>query len=363
MVTLVNGRVVKNVELNRTINDGYHSYKPDNRYPIVVLLISVDPSLIDVNIHPTKMDIKFSKLEELLALVLKMIKDKLKNQSLIRDAYIEEFDNEKLVLNDTFTVADTKEEYNVDYDKFESDKTLENNEISNEEVLKTQKKYEEITLNLERNEAKEEIYKEDSTKRLPEMYPVGLVHGTYIICQNELGMYMIDEHAAKERVNYELFKEKLTNPSNKSIPLLIPITMEYSNDEYIILKENFDYLRSLGFEIEEFGINSVIIKSHPVWLTKDFIDLQIKKILELVISKEKDFTLDKFNDHLAATLACKASIKANTNISISEMENLINDLRKCKNPFNCPHGRPTIIYYSKYDLEKLFKRSGFESLK
>lgn len=363
MVTLVNGRVVKNVELNRTINDGYHSYKPDNRYPIVVLLISVDPSLIDVNIHPTKMDIKFSKLEELLALVLKMIKDKLKNQSLIRDAYIEEFDNEKLVLNDTFTVADTKEEYNVDYDKFESDKTLENNEISNEEVLETQKKYEEITLNLERNEAKEEIYKEDGTKRLPEMYPVGLVHGTYIICQNELGMYMIDEHAAKERVNYELFKEKLTNPSNKSIPLLIPITMEYSNDEYIILKENFDYLRSLGFEIEEFGINSVIIKSHPVWLTKDFIDLQIKKILELVISKEKDFTLDKFNDHLAATLACKASIKANTNISISEMENLINDLRKCKNPFNCPHGRPTIIYYSKYDLEKLFKRSGFESLK
>lgn len=363
MVTLVNGRVVKNVELNRTINDGYHSYKPDNRYPIVVLLISVDPSLIDVNIHPTKMDIKFSKLEELLALVLKMIKDKLKNQSLIRDAYIEEFDNEKLVLNDTFTVADTKEEYNVDYDKFESDKILENNEISNEEVLETQKKYEEITLNLERNEAKEEIYKEDSTKRLPEMYPVGLVHGTYIICQNELGMYMIDEHAAKERVNYELFKEKLTNPSNKSIPLLIPITMEYSNDEYIVLKENFDYLRNLGFEIEEFGINSVIIKSHPVWLTKDFIDLQIKKILELVISKEKDFTLDKFNDHLAATLACKASIKANTNISISEMENLINDLRKCKNPFNCPHGRPTIIYYSKYDLEKLFKRSGFESLK
>ena len=345
MVTLVNGRVVRNQELNRVINDGYHSYKPDNRYPIVVLNIDVDSSLIDVNIHPTKMDIKFSKLEELLDLVLNMIKDKLKKQTLIKDAYIEELDNEKIVLNDFETKEEIKE---INYDKFEE----------KEEV-----KYEELTLDLERVKEEETIYESVPEKRLPEIYPIGLVHGTYIICQNEIGMYMIDQHAAKERVNYELFKEKLNNPTRENIPMLLPLTLELSNNEYIILKENFEFLNSIGFEIEEFGINSIVVKAHPTWLTKDFEDLQIRKIIELVINKEKDFTLDKFNDHLSATLACKASIKANTDLSINEMESLINDLRKCKNPFNCPHGRPTIIYYSKYDLEKLFKRSGFESLK
>ena len=134
-------------------------------------------------------------------------------------------------------------------------------------------------------------------------------------------------------------------------------------DKYIVLKENFGFLSDMGFVIEEFGINSIVIKAHPLWLTKGFEDEQIKRIIELVINKEKNFDLEKFNDNLAATLACKASIKANTNISLNEMEELINDLRKCQNPFNCPHGRPTIIYYSKYDLEKLFKRSGFDNLK
>ena len=129
--------------------------------------------------------------------------------------------------------------------------------------------------------------------------------------------------------------------------------------EFIVLKENFEFLKELNFEIEEFGINSVIVKSHPVWLPVGNEDNSIKKVLELVIAKEKNFNLDKFNDNVAATMACKMSIKANTAITIDEMENLINDLRKCKNPFNCPHGRPTVICYSKIDLEKLFKRSGF----
>ena len=141
--------------------------------------------------------------------------------------------------------------------------------------------------------------------------------------------------------------------------MMFPLTIEYTSSEYIILKENFEFLKSLNFDIEEFGINSVIVKAHPVWLPVGNEDNSIKKVLELVIAKEKNFNLDKFNDNVAATMACKMSIKANTAITMEEMENLINDLRKCKNPFNCPHGRPTVIYYSKSDLEKMFKRSGF----
>lgn len=347
IITLVNGRVVRNQELNKIINDSYHSYKPDNRYPIVVINIELDPSLVDVNIHPTKMDIKFSKLEELLNLVKKTIINKLNKQTLIPviEQPINDF-NESIIEEKGIEIKEEKEAL-----------------ILTKEVLpKIEKtKYEEITLNFDNEVIKEEESKYE--ERLPLLYPVGLVHGTYIVCQNEIGMYLIDQHAAKERVNYELFLDKLSNPIKDKIPLLLPMTIELSNNEYIILKENFEFLNNMGFDIEEFGINSVIIKSHPIWLTKGFEDLQIRKIIEAVIHKEKDFDLSKFNDHLSATLACKASIKANTNLSINEMEELINDLRKCHNPFNCPHGRPTIITFTKYELEKMFKRSGFESLK
>lgn len=347
MVTLVNGRVVRNQELNKTINDAYHSYKPDNRYPIVVINIELDPSLVDVNIHPTKMDIKFSKLEELLELVKRIIVNKLNRQVLIP----------------TSGIVSGEELYRIEEEKaiYEPVHFEKKSEIKNDvkkEIVKEEKepKYEEIKLDLD-----EKI--EQSPERLPLLYPIGLIHGTYIVCQNDDGMYLIDQHAAKERINYEIFKDRLAHPTKENIVMLLPMTIEFSNDEYIILKENFDLLKNMGFEIDEFGINSIIIKSHPTWLTSGFEELQIKKILEAVTVREKNFDLARFNDHLAATLACKASIKANTETSLDEMETLIDDLRKCFNPFNCPHGRPTVVTFTNYDLEKLFKRSGFESLK
>lgn len=356
IITLVNGRVVRNVDLSRVINDSYHSYKPDNRYPIVVFNILVDPVLIDVNIHPTKMDIKFSKFEELLELIKKIIKEKLKMQTLIPEVEIDSENSNECEENQNIyqenIVGSNEIIKNVNT---YTENLFENLNIVNNKINEEKKVYQQ-SLDLERS-------KEEISEKMPELYPVGLVHGTYIICQNELGMYLIDQHAAKERINYELFKDKLNNPSSEKISMLFPITKELSNAEFIILKENFDFLRNMGFDIDCFGINSIIIKAHPIWLTKGFEEEQINKIIELICIKEKNFTIDKFNDHLAATLACKASIKANTDLSINEMEYLVNDLRKCNNPFNCPHGRPTIIFYSNYDLEKLFKRSGFESLK
>ena len=334
IVTIVNGRIVRNTELNRTINDSYRSYKPDNYYPVVVLNIKVDTTLVDVNIHPTKMDIKFGNMEDLLELVSNTIKDKLKVKTLI--PHIEE---KPVELKQTKTY----EEIKLDFD------TPKVNETEEEYVLNKE---------LVNKEENIEIH-EDVKDIMPIMYPIGLVHGTYIICQNEIGMYIIDQHAAKERINYEIVKEKLNNKIKESIQMMFPLTIEYTNSEYIILKENFEFLKELNFDIEEFGIKSVIVKAHPVWLPKGNEDNSIKKIIELVIMKEKNFNLDKFNETIAATMACKMSIKANTAITMEEMENLINDLRKCKNPFNCPHGRPTTIYYSKNDLEKMFKRSGF----
>lgn len=346
MITLVNGRVVRNQDLNRVINDSYHSYKPDNRYPIVVLNIEVDPTLVDVNVHPTKMDIKFSKKEELLELVSKLIKERIENKILIPHIEVEE---KPIIYNNSF-IEEKKPVY-------------ETQKLSFDEISVDLKEDDEL---IEKDEnpilVKEEVdYTKSETSTLPDMSYVGVVHGTYIICQNDDGMFLIDQHAAKERVNYEFYKEKLGNPNVETESLLFPITLELSTNEYIILRENFNILENMGFEIEEFGINSIIIKSHPTWLPNEDKTDAIKRIIELIISLEDKFNIEKFNESIATMMSCKHAIKANQYVSEEEIKILLESLKKCKNPYNCPHGRPTIIYYTNYDLEKLFKRSGFEN--
>ena len=345
IITIVNGRIVKNSKLNSSINEAYHSYKPDNYYPIVVLNIEVDTSLVDVNIHPTKMDIKFSKLNELIELVTTMIKDKIKVKTLIPNAkedIKENYSINKIEYNyreNIDTVSEPVTKYNIEEQTLDFEEYVVNNDLTSD------------------NNNDLDLEDKEKSERLPILYPVGLVWGTYIICQNEIGMYLIDQHAAKERVNYEIFKEKLATSKTK-MTMFMPLTLEVPNNEYIILQKNMDILSDMGFTIEEFGLNTIIVKEHPTWI-KDNINDTIKRIIEAVINREKDFNLQRFNDHLAATLACKASIKANTSITMDEAKNLIEDLKNCDNPFNCPHGRPTVITYTKADLEKLFKRSGF----
>lgn len=345
MVILVNGRIVRNQELNRVINDAYHSYKPDNRYPVVVLNIEVDPSLVDVNIHPTKMDIKFSNMEDLSKLITTMIKDKITGRNLI--PIIKELPkkaNKDDIQENLNLVRETK----IQTDLFEE----------NEEA-KGLFEEQELIINTDLISEEETPYEEHKIEPLPELYPVGLVHGTYIVCQNELGMYLIDEHAAKERINYEEFLEKLGKPSKDRISLLFPITIELSTSDYVILKENMHILEENNIEAEEFGVNSIIIKAHPTWIPKGFEEKVLNNLVEQVVQKQKDFRIEKFNEESIKMLSCKMAIKANTNMSLEEMENIINDLRKCKNPYNCCHGRPSIIFYSRQELDKMFKRSGF----
>jgi len=331
MITLVNGRVVRNTDLNRVINDAYHKYKPDGRYPITVLEIDTDPSLIDVNIHPSKLDIKFSNFDDLKELVFNLIEKALDNNFLGVDISTKEVN----VIKYSEEHVETKEypsseELTLDLTSFE---------VSEPETI---------------YEKKEEI-KED-VKPFPELSVIGSVLGTYIVCHNEDGMYLIDQHAAAERYNYEKFKRLLKDPGKDRINLLIPINLEYTKDEFITLKNNIDIIKNLGIEIEEFGESSFIVRSHPTWFKEGFEEYFVKNILEKIINDAKNFDLEKFNDSLAASLACHSSIQANTQISIEEMNQVIKDLKTCKNPYNCAHGRPTIIHYPKYELEKLFKR-------
>ena len=193
-------------------------------------------------------------------------------------------------------------------------------------------------------------------RQFPQLEVVGQVCGTYIVCTSIEGMYLIDQHAAAERVNYEKYKREMGNPTHDTISMLFPINIEYPKDEFLIIKEKLDFIRSLGIEIEEFGNSSFIIRSHPTWFKQGLEELFIRNVLEKVITMNNDFDLERFNDSISAMMACKASIKANEPISIEEAKSLIEQLKKCENPFNCAHGRPSIIHYPKYELDKLFKR-------
>ena len=335
MITMVNGRVVRNTELNRVINDAYHKYKFDNRYPIVILQISVDPTLTDVNIHPSKMDIKFSNFDDLKELIFNNIKNTLNNHFLAPTV-----DNSMIKVESKSEKIDTSKEIKEYVLDFSDNENL---------VREDENKYE-----FQDTDVNDNIIKEK--RQFPQLEVVGQVCGTYIVCTSIEGMYLIDQHAAAERVNYEKYKREMGNPTHDTISMLFPINIEYPKDEFLIIKEKLDFIRSLGIEIEEFGNSSFIIRSHPTWFKQGLEELFIRNVLEKVITMNNDFDLERFNDSISAMMACKASIKANEPISIEEAKSLIEQLKKCENPFNCAHGRPSIIHYPKYELDKLFKR-------
>ena len=157
--------------------------------------------------------------------------------------------------------------------------------------------------------------------------------------------------------NYEKYKKAMANPTKDTISMLFPINLEYPKEEFLIIKEHMDFIKSLGIDIEEFGMNSFIVKAHPTWFKEGLEEVFIRNCLEKIITMNKNFDLERFNDSISAMMACKASIKAGDPISMEEMKTLIERLKKCENPFNCAHGRPTIIHYPKYELDKLFKRA------
>lgn len=346
MTTLVNGRVIKNTYLYRTINEAYSNYKEDSRYPLCVLKIECDPSLLDVNIHPSKLDIKFSNFDDLNSLIKEVIIKGLNDKLLIpniKPVTLEGPKYTEMTLN--IDRANIIQEDEGDYKRRLED--LVNYQDNNEEI---EELGEEGLTNISE-------VKEMPLEKLPELYPVALLLGTYIVCENEKGIYLIDQHAAKERVNYEKVSEMLAHPNNLIIKPLVPIVLELPQNEFLIIKENIDILNDLNISVEEFGLSSFRVISHPVWFPNGMEEETFKRIIEMILAKGKEFSLAKFRDNLAKMVSCKMSIKANTYIDKPSMESLINDLRKCKNPFNCPHGRPAIIHFSIYDIEKMFKRS------
>lgn len=337
MITLVNGRIVNNSYVNRIIKDAYHTYLAVDKYPIVVINILVDPTIVDVNIHPTKQDIKFGKMETLEELLFSLIRDKLMNINNMFKAYdetkYEVSNSEEYVLNDNLVV---KEEY--DKPVIEESKMCFN---MNEESSG----YETVIDTLE--------VKSEKTSLL---HPIGLAMGTYLFATDEECVYMIDIHAANERINYEKLLNALKESVVHKTSMLFPITIEFTKNEFMTIMEKKEFITNLGISFDEFGVNTIRVYEHPTYFREGYEEESLRRVFDLIVSIDKDFDRVKFNEQLAINLSCKMSVKANTFIGSLEQETLLKRLFECEFPYTCPHGRPTIIKYTKYELEKLFKR-------
>lgn len=340
--TIINGRVIRNADLIKIINDAYYTYKPDTVYPIVVIKIETDPTLIDVNIHPTKQDIKFSKMGELRDILTKAIKNALYETMLIPNALYGKKEPEE---PDDLDIIEEQ----LPSALFAHETPDLTREVKFCEVNEQTKTKEDIQTELHFASAKNEEV------RALELYPVGIALGTYIIAENGEGVYLIDQHAAVERINYEKVLKSLLTKNKKM--LLVPMQIELTSSDMTAIKSHMSLLEEMGFELVEFGINTLRVNAHPTWLKEGFEEDTIKTVFDLIIEEKGEFDPLKFNDKVAATVACKKSLKGNTRITLEMAKTILENLVLCDNPYNCPHGRPTIVKFTKYELEKMFKRA------
>ncbi|PWA13294.1 DNA mismatch repair endonuclease MutL [Pueribacillus theae] len=355
----INGRYIRNYAISNAIIDGYHTLLPIGRFPIVIIHIKMDPSLIDVNVHPSKLEARVSKENELNELIRTTIKSAFKQEDLIPEAVQPKpkpkqdvqgsFDfqfraHEKQQLKnflkeELFSPSEQQKTEKIPFPQYEIEEESDENVVVKETMA---------------NEI-ESQRKSSDVKRIPPLYPIGQMHGTYILAQNETGLYLIDQHAAQERIKYEFFREKVGEVTDERQELLVPITFEFSHQEAILIHEKLDLFKRFGIFFESFGDTTFIVRSHPQWFPKGQEENTIRKIVELIL-EEKNPDLKKLREDTAIMMSCKLSIKANHFLRNEDMVALLESLRNCIDPYTCPHGRPVLIHFSTYELEKMFKR-------
>lgn len=394
---LLNGRYIKNRELMKAVIKGYGSKLMVGRYPIAVVAVKLDPLLVDVNVHPTKQEVRISKEDQLTELITRSIANQIGKQNLIPSAInnlashrktsmkVEQFDiginhqavqhqqqvekqqaviaalvgsqetSPKLKKNDhrrqfspqTFAhpiKVISKKDLNEDvinqwdqrYQNYLSDKKLSSEYQINE------------------NSAEHQLLKKQP-RRFPDLRYIGQLHGTYLLAESSDGFYLLDQHAAQERVKYEVYRQEIGNDNLMEQKLLVPIILTYSVSDALKIEQKRDKLAELGIHLEEFGPNTYILHEHPSWIPKGHEEKMIRELIDQCLMNPS-LTVAEFRESTAIMMSCKQSIKANHHLERSQAVSLLKQLKNCTNPFNCPHGRPTIIKFSNQDLEKMFKR-------
>lgn len=469
MSIVVNGRYIRNYAVNQAILRAYHTLLPINRYPLAVLQLTMHPSLVDVNVHPSKMEVRFSKEAELMLFVEEAIRQTLRkeiliphatkqtikrgnSESIIQEQFnftkapVEYLEPEKNTASPShssselgdldapyippFTDADLPPESNIQSPSVSNteDITYKEKEQLNapheQEVQKQlppvqatptnkmtssasdqpsyatpaytapiqqgsteqikeqsqtgqyQKSHTPVAKstnsssarqapqrpnynnNNNRNFNAELLYgtaEEPEIPQFPEMNLIGQHHGTYLVAQNNEGLFLIDQHAAHERINYEFYYEKFGRPEEVSQELLLPITLEFTLAEANKLKDRLHWFERVGVYLEHFGGQTFRVTAYPYWLPKGEEQQVIEEMAEWVLS-ERAIDLAKLREQASTLCSCKASIKANQKLTEHEAQSLLDRLATCRQPYTCPHGRPIVVSFSSYDLEKMFKR-------
>ena len=360
---IVNGRPIKNFELVRTLVEAYHTYLPKGRFPIVVINIDVDPLLVDVNVHPAKIEVRFSKEEALKSFILTEIRKALQKMTYIPEATPSvrkspavTYEQPSLLTSRVNKQSLTR--YDDNQGNIENPTNLlilrDNASTYEVPVMEESVQVEEV----KRSEPVEQVkINLPSLEAVPnlELYYIGQFQGTYLLAQNSEGLFLIDQHAAQERVEYEENLPLLGSADASSMELLVPITLSYPMSDLVRLKEHLPRLIEFGFDVEEFGENDLIVRKTPVWAKND-----AKSVIETMITvtlAEKEVNLAKLREEVAIMMSCKRSIKANQYINENEVKALLEALCRCEQPYTCPHGRPVIVKMTNYEIERLFKRS------
>ncbi|WP_407857175.1 DNA mismatch repair endonuclease MutL [Enterococcus hailinensis] len=409
---IINGRYIKNYALNKAIIQGYQSKLMVGRFPIAVLEITMDPLLVDVNVHPTKQEVRLSKEKELMDLISRAIAESLRQINLIPDVgenpsfkrKVEKIHTEQL---DLPLEEQPKKKSDLNYDPktgifYVEPKTVEKASFEAEIPLKEESPItelnvplpteperatliEEKTAELSEEIAEEPVIDESSSSDHPEFdlstqsgekiveqainkleneqpqarFPMleyfGQMHGTYLFAQSKDGLYIIDQHAAQERIKYEYFREKIGDVSDDLQELLVPFVLDYPNNDAIKLREQTELLQEVGIYLEEFGPNSFIVRAHPTWYPSGQEESIIREMIDMLLITGS-VSVKKFREATAIMMSCKRSIKANHHLNEAQARVLLTDLATCENPFNCPHGRPVLIHFSNSDMEHMFKR-------
>lgn len=378
MIFSVNNRIIKNKMLGEAVKQAYKGLLMNNKFPFVVLNLCVQTDKIDVNVHPTKAEIKFSDDRSIFNTIYTAVKSCLAGSNLTYGS----FDEPALKQESAVTyiassgriyeapapsielpdLPDFKGTYfDIDKKHKEEEKTVQQSFLNDNEVYKTANSnksfYEQ---DKPRNAAPSSYIAQAATSQpthnknlISSLSTIGLAFNTYILAQDASNFYLIDQHAAHERVMYEYLMSKYNTGDMAVQPLMLPIVIEMSPKEIALIKDSFNIFERLGFEIEWFGENTIAIRSVPIVMgepcTGDFFN-------DILDSLESGSKAASPLESIVISMACKNSIKAGTAISFEEMQELIRRLSETKSPYTCPHGRPTLISMSQYELEKKFKR-------
>ncbi|WP_024784576.1 DNA mismatch repair endonuclease MutL [Streptococcus mutans] len=385
---LINGRYIKNFLLNRAILDGYGSKLMVGRFPIAVIDIQIDPYLADVNVHPTKQEVRISKEKELMNLISSAIADSLREQELIPDALEnlaktstnkkQKFEQTQLPLkqsnlyydktqNDFFLKETTVSEASSEFTVVDKAVNITDNVSGHSSVkyaqrqMRTCENKEHPSLTMTNKQQKRQLSRivesleNEEKSTFPELEYFGQMHGTYLFAQGEGGLYIIDQHAAQERVKYEYYRDKIGEVDNSLQQLLVPYLFEFPANDFMTLQEKMSILNEVGIHLENYGENTFILREHPIWLQEKEIESAVYEMCDMLLLTN-EVSIKKYRAELAIMMSCKRSIKANHTLDDYSARNLLIQLSQCKNPYNCPHGRPVLVNFTKADMEKMFRR-------